>query len=191
MSHVISFGDDCCSYSANTSNREDLINIIEIINRNLFHWSGWTIENDIIIIDFDSVGLWVNFFWACGLRWLEFQELLKILNTGWQKLFLENSRANWKGAYISNVVFGQVFVHVFVNSCSVNIIRKNGELCGKDKILLLWCRECIAYRWWCSLSWKRIVKGTEKRNRSFCVYSCSDDLSEHRLEYTFEINLYF
>lgn len=157
MSDIISFSNNCSGNSTNTANWEYLIDVIKIVNRDLFDWSGWPVENYVVIVYFDGITLRVNLFGRWSLRRFEFQKLLKILETGWKELLFENSRSDWKSAYVSDIVFRQVFIHVFIDSSGIDIVRKNGKFSWEDEILLLWCWERSVDWRWCGFSWKSIA----------------------------------
>ena len=157
MRDIISFGDDCSGNSANTTNWKYLIDIIKIVNRDLLDWSSWSVKNYVVIINFDCITLWVNLFGSWSLRRFQFQKLLKILETWWKELLFENSRSDRKSAYISDIVFCQVFIHVFIDSSRIDVVRKDGKFGWEDEILLLWCWERSVDWGWCSFSWKGIA----------------------------------
>jgi len=81
---------------------------------------------------------------------------LEILETGWKELLFENSGSDWKSAYVSDIVFRQVFIHVFIDSSGIDIVRKDGKFSWEDEILLLRCWERSVHWRWYSFSWKGI-----------------------------------
>lgn len=179
MGNIISFCYDCRCYSAYTTDWEYLINIVKVINWNLFVWGCWTVKNYVVIIYFDCVRLGINLFWRCSLRWFEFKKLLKIFKAGRKEFFFENSRTDWKSTDISYVVFGEIFVHVFIDSRSINVVRKDWEFSWEDEILLLRCWERSSNWGWCSFSWKSVAQWCDCRNGLFSVDLVSYELSEH------------
>ena len=191
MSDIISFSDDCSGDSTDTTNWKYLIDIIKIVNRDLLDWSSWPVKNYVVIINFDRITLCINFFCSWCLRRLQFQKLLKILETWWKELLFENSRSDRKSTYISDVVFRKVFIHVFINPGCIDVVRKDGKFGWEDEILLLRCWERSVNWGRCGFSWKGIAKWIDHRSSPLGVDFVSDELSEHRVLYTFEINLIF
>lgn len=161
MSHIIPLGNDCSSDPTNTTDWKYLINISEVMNGHLLQGSCGAVENDVVIVDLDSVGLGVGLFGRCCLCGFELKEFLKVLKILREESLFENSRLQRKRTHISYVVPGQVFIHVFVDSRSVYVVRKDGELGWKDEVFLMGCWQWSGYRRGCSFSRKGMAERTD------------------------------